>query len=285
MWRSATADGTTCAVKLTLDMANTSFEVISEIEPATRPDLTRVRHQVGVLAPITDAFLIPDNHLGRATVSSLAVAHEVANMGVRSIACLNSRDRNRLGFRRDLLTAAAYGVDRFLCVFGDKPESGGRSNDLIVRGMLEEIRTFGSSEAFSGYGPFTVGVTTRLAPLPAWKDEADFVFVQASFDLDRLLRWRESLRFDGKVFAGVLVIPSTRMAKGLVEATSEVELPDALLRDLDEDSDAGVELACSLMAQVRSSGAFEGVHLIPVGRYRTVAARLEQQGWRRHKFQ
>ena len=31
----------------TLNMAVSVFEVISEIEPATRPDLTRVRHQVG----------------------------------------------------------------------------------------------------------------------------------------------------------------------------------------------------------------------------------------------
>ncbi|HSZ30283.1 MAG TPA: hypothetical protein VK784_11100, partial [Pseudonocardiaceae bacterium] len=160
------------------------FEVIAEVEPATRPDLTRVRHQVGVLAPVADAFLIPDNHLGRATVSSLAVAHEVASMGVSAIACLNSRDRNKLGFQRDLLTAAAYGIDRFLCVFGDRPTSGGRSNDLTVRTMLEEIRTFGTSETFTGHGPFTVGVTSRLAPLPLWKQDADFVFVQASFDID-----------------------------------------------------------------------------------------------------
>jgi 5,10-methylenetetrahydrofolate reductase len=42
-------------------------------------------------------------------------------MGGRSIACLNARDRNLLGFRRDLLTAAAYGVDEFLFVYGDDP--------------------------------------------------------------------------------------------------------------------------------------------------------------------
>ncbi len=262
-------------------MATTAFEVISEIEPATKPDLTRVRHQVGVLAPVTDAFLIPDNHLGRATVSSVAVAHEVASMGVRAIACLNSRDRNRLGFRRDLLTAAAYGVDHFLCVFGDQPASGGRSNDLNVRGMLEEVRTFGSSDTFTGRGPFSVGVTTRLAPLPTWKQEADFLLVQASFDLARLLGWRESLRFNGKVFAGVLVLASAGMAKTLAEATSQIDLPATLLDDLETNPDAGVDRACCLMAEIRASGAFDGVHLVPVGRYRTIAARLEQDGWRR----
>jgi methylenetetrahydrofolate reductase (NADPH) len=264
-----------------LGVASTAFEVISEIEPATRPDLTRVRHQVGVLAPVTDAFLIPDNHLGRATVSSLAVAHEVASMGVRAIACLNSRDRNRLGFRRDLLTAAAYGVDHLLCVFGDQPASGRRSNDLNVRGMLEEVRTFGSSDTFAGRGPFSMGVTTRLAPLPTWKEAADLLFVQASFDLASLLRWRETLRFAGKVFAGVLVVASVAMAKTLAEATSQIELPGTLLDDLDTNPDAGVDRACSLVAEIRDSGAFDGVHLVPVGRYRTVAARLEQVGWRR----
>ena len=93
-----------------------SFQVVCEIEPATRPDLRHVRHQIGVLSKVASAFLIPDNHIGRATVSSVAVAHEVALMGGRAIACLNARDRNLLGLRRDLLTAAAYGVDQFLFV-------------------------------------------------------------------------------------------------------------------------------------------------------------------------
>jgi hypothetical protein len=61
-----------------------------------------------------------------ATVS-VAVAHEVALMGGRAIACLHARDRNLLGFQRDLLTAAAYGVDEFLFVYGDRPAPGGQN--------------------------------------------------------------------------------------------------------------------------------------------------------------
>ena len=121
-------------------MADRRFELVCEIEPPTRPDLTRVRHQIGVLSLAADSFLIPDNHIGRATVSSVAVAHEVQAMGARGIACLNSRDRNLLGFRRDLLTAAAYGVDRFLFVYGDKPTVGGRTSELTVRAMMDEAR-------------------------------------------------------------------------------------------------------------------------------------------------
>src|SRR6516165_1537559 len=101
-----------------------------------------VRHQIAALSRVASAFLVPDNHLGRATISSVAVAHEVDQMGGRSIACLNARDRNLLGFRRDLMTAAAYGVDEFLFVYGDRPETGRRSDDLTVRSMIDIARDF-----------------------------------------------------------------------------------------------------------------------------------------------
>ncbi len=35
------------------------------------------------------------------------------------------------------------------------------------------------------------------------------------------------------------------------------------------------------MQSVRACGAFDGVHLVPVGRYRAMAARMEKDGWRR----
>src|SRR5271156_4741338 len=164
-------------------MATVAFDIVCEIEPATTPDLMHVRHQIGVMSRVASAFLIPDNHLGRATVSSIAVAHEVALMGGRSIACLNARDRNVLGFRRDLLTAAAYGVNEFLFVYGDRPETGARSDDLTVRSMIAEARRF--AERTEGLaGPLRFGVTSGLRPLPAWKAEADFLLAQVAFSVD-----------------------------------------------------------------------------------------------------
>lgn len=255
-------------------VASEGFRVVCEVEPATQPDLMRVRHQIGVLSAISSAFLIPDNHIGRATVSSIAVAHEVARMGGRAIACLNARDRNVLGFRRDLLTAAAYGVNEFLFVYGDRPESGRRSDDLTVRSMLAEARRFAASHG-SPAGPLQVGVTSTLRPLPAWKQEADFLFAQVTFSLDRLLEWRAALAFDGPVYAGVMVVASAEMGRKLTSQIPQLAVPDEVLRQLEEHPEAGVDLACELVAQIRDSGAFDGVHLIPVRRYREVARRLE----------
>jgi 5,10-methylenetetrahydrofolate reductase len=243
------------------------FELICEVEPPTRPDLTHVRHQIGVLSKVADAFLIPDNHIGRATVSSIAVAHEVATMGGRGIACLNSRDRNLLGFQRDLLTAAAYGVDEFLFVYGDKPTAGDRTSELTVRTMIDVAR---------GMGAFRVGVAAGRRRFPAWKRAADFVFAQVDFSVEALLRWRDSVAVEVPVYAGVMVLASAGMAERLAAMIPDIEIPPALVEAVTTDRDAGVDAACAQILALRESGAFDGVHLVPVSRYREAALRLER---------
>lgn len=252
-----------------------AFEIICEIEPATTPDLTRVRHQIGLLSRVATTFLIPDNHIGRATVSSVAVAHEVQQMGGRSIACLNARDRNLLGFRRDLLTAAAYGVDQFLFVYGDEPLAGARTSELTVRTMLTEGRAY--AEGLDTATPMRFGAATGLRPMPAWKRPADFLCVQIGFSLDDLLAWRAGMGadVDVPVYAGVLVVPSAGMAHNL--SIPGLTVPPDLVQRLEAgDRNAGVAAACDLVVAIRDSGAFDGVHLIPVTRSREVAARLER---------
>jgi 5,10-methylenetetrahydrofolate reductase len=253
---------------------SSGFEVICEIEPATTPDLKRVRHQIGVLSPIASAFLIPDNHIGRATVSSVAVAHEVQAMGGRSIACLNARDRNLLGFRRDLLTAAAYGVDEFLFVYGDDPLAGTRTSELTVRTMIAEGRRY--SESLEPGTAMRFGAATGLRSVPEWKRTADFLFVQIGFSLDDLLRWRSKVDVSIPVYAGVIVLPSATMARRLGNDIPDLTVPGELIERLEQDRNAGVDAACALIEAIRDSGALDGVHLIPVVRYREVAARLER---------
>lgn len=250
------------------------FRILSEIEPPRRPDIEHVRHQIEVLKPITDAFLIPDNHLGRATVSSVAVAHEVAEMGGRSIACLNARDRNLLGFRRDLLTAAAYGVDHFLFVYGDPPKEGRRTEDLTVRGMMDEVRSYGTGPLFQGYRRFRVGTVARSGHPLVWRARSDFIFVQITYSLDRLIEWRNSVDYEGRVYAGVLVLSSKRMAQRVNASLAEIHIPQRIIDKLD-DPMVGIDLACEQIDTIRESGAFDGVHLVPANRYKEVAARLK----------
>ena len=247
-----------------------SFELICEVEPATRPDLMEVRHQVGVLAPIATRFLIPDNHIGRATVSSIAVAREVDLMGGRAIACVNARDRNVLGFRRDLLTAAAYGVSEMLFVYGDRPESGRRSDDLTVRRMIDLAREFSTEQDW----PLRIGVSCGLTDVQPWKHDADAWYVQISYSAEALTSWRQTIDFGGAIYAGVMVIPSASMARKLSADVPQLAVPSHLIETVDADPNAGVRFAADLIDDVRATDHFDGVHLVPVSRYREVAATL-----------
>jgi 5,10-methylenetetrahydrofolate reductase len=198
-------------------------------------------------------------------------------MGGRAIACLNARDRNVLGFRRDLLTGAAYGVDEFLCVYGDKPEVGERTWELTVRSMVTELQTLSAQSASGDFGRFRAGVTTRLRPVPAWKAAADFLFVQVTFSLEELLAWREAINLAAPVYAAVMVIPSVAMARKLTVDIPEIDVPASWMDRINADPAAGVELACELAHAIEDTDAFAGVHLIPGVRYRQTAARLEGQ--------
>jgi hypothetical protein len=77
------------------------------------------------------------------------------------------------------------------------------------------------------------------------------------------------------VYAGVIVLASPSMATKLATNLPGVTVPPGVIERLERDPHAGVELAYESVELIRASGAFDGVHLVPVTRYREVAARFE----------
>jgi methylenetetrahydrofolate reductase (NADPH) len=252
--------------------AGQPFELWCEIQSSVTPDLDCVGRQVQALRTVADGYLVTDNHLGRPTVSSLVGADEVIRHGGRPMACLNARDRNLLGFQRDLLTAGALQVDQLLLVHGDKPVAGSRTGSLRVREMLED--------AHAGHGQGTrIGVTCRLEPLPAWKRDADFLFVQLGFSLADLVRWRETVCFDGPIYAGVLVLASAAMGQRLTASVPQIQIPDSIVRAVERDPSSGMDIACDLIDELAAAGGFAGVHLVSGVRSGSMAARLGTRRW------
>ncbi|MEV1292405.1 methylenetetrahydrofolate reductase [Pseudonocardia sp. NPDC049635] len=124
--------------------------------------------------------------------------------------------------------------------------------------------------------PFRIGVTAgRRRPVASWKQLADFVFVQVSFSVEAFLRWRDDNPTDLPVYAGVMVLASAGMATRLRATIPDIEVPDELSGRVAADPAAGVDAACEQIQALRDTGAFDGVHLVPVGRFREVAAQLE----------
>jgi methylenetetrahydrofolate reductase (NADPH) len=246
------------------------FDVVWEVDPPVERDPARLHRQIATLDGLATAALVPDNHTGRPSVSSLAVSHALQAHELPAVACLNARDRNLLGLRRDLLTARFLGIDEVLLVHGDRPGAGTRAGDLTVSSMLAECR----SDIGKG---LRVAVTTKLGPVPAWKEDADRLFVQVTWSLDDLLRWREATTFAGPVLPAVLVVPSMAMARRLAARVPELAVPAAWLAAIDADPGAGFELAADLVERIRASGAFDGVHVVGGQRFRTAAAAIRKR--------
>jgi len=71
------------------------------------------------------------------------------------------------------------------------------------------------------------------------------------------------------------VIPSPSMARKLLANVLQLAVPKEIIGQLDRDRGSGVDIASDHIKAIYESEAFDGVHLIPVNRYREMAARLE----------
>jgi 5,10-methylenetetrahydrofolate reductase len=94
--------------------------------------------------------------------------------------------------------------------------------------------------------------------------------------VDRLAAWRRTVNYSGQIFAGVLVMASAKMASRIAADIPEIDVPAELVNAFEHDPDAGVKAALELVTAIRRSGAFDGVHLVPVGRFQQVAILLRE---------
>jgi hypothetical protein len=66
------------------------------------------------------------------------------------------------------------------------------------------------------------------------------------------------------------------MARRINASLPDIRIPSSFVDKLDHDPEIGLDIAVDQIETIKSSGMFDGVHLIPVGRYREMAARLKE---------
>ena len=193
-------------------------------------------------------------------------------MGCRSIACLNARrsqparlparPAHRGGLRRRRVPLRLRRPTR---------DSVRRSDDLTVRSMIAMARDVrrGRPDAHPHRCLLRprrrAGMEVRRRRLV----RAGLASTSTSSST-----WRAGIEFDGAVYAGVMASPTASMARKVSADVPQLAVPGPILARLDA-------IRCrhrsrvELVLGVRESSVFDGAHLIPVNRYRQVAARLE----------
>lgn len=232
-----------------------TFRLVFELEPPRIPDLKKVLLQLEVMGPTVDAVLIPDNHLGRPGLSSVALAIEVKNQGFTPIVALNARDRNLLRLRSDFLTLQAYGIEEVLLLYGDSSDA--QRSDLTVRKMLEDPC---GEELKRGV------VASSDRPL-GWRRDAEFVFTKLAFNFD-IEGWRKSNGYKGSVYCGVIAISTGEMARKIFSNIPDLAEPPGFRSAIVDDRNFGFDAALDELDRLHQSGA-SGAHLVvPAGRKR-----------------
>jgi 5,10-methylenetetrahydrofolate reductase len=118
---------------------DTRFRLIYEVEPPREADTTKFFRQIEIFRDVVDAVLIPDNHLGRPALSSVALGIKACEYGVQPIVAINARDRNHLRLRSDLMTLKAFGVEEVLLLYGDRIEHGRRPSPASSSSILRTV--------------------------------------------------------------------------------------------------------------------------------------------------
>jgi len=233
-----------------------SFRLIYEVEPPREPTLTKFFRQLEIYGDVVDAFLIPDNHLGRAALSSVGLAVEALKLGLEPIVALNARDRNHLRLASDLLTLRAFGIQEVLLLFGDQIETG--RSDLTVRRMLEH----------EGGAGLRRGVVAPISKALAWRKAADFVVTQlgsaglASVSHLRAQAWSKP------VYGGAAALQTREMAVRVMGGIPGFTVPDGYLEAFETDPEAGFRFALDCLDEL-CDGGVDGAHLVvPAGRIR-----------------
>ena len=273
------------------------FVVTTEVGPPKGTDVSEMLDTAEMLRDRVHALNVTDNQAAVMRLSTLAACVHLKQAGHEPVLQVTCRDRNRIALQSDLLGAASFGITNVLALTGDHVAVGDHPEaqavfDLESVQLLDVIADLndGSDAAgneLHGVPTFLAGAVVTpgarpLAPQMAKfakkvRSGASFFQTQAVFDAEEFGVFMEKARaLDTKVFAGVVVLRSARMAKFMNANIPGIDVPHHLVGELEESTDAlrtGVDIAARFIREVRD--VCDGVHIMAIGAERLVPEILD----------
>ncbi len=262
---------------LELRLAAGEFVVASEVSPPRRARLTSFIRRARRLGRFAVALTVTNNHAARPRLESLVAAYILRLHGLDPIWVVNTRDRNRLAIKSQILAAGVLGVQNVLCVKGDPIEKGADPDARAVHDLstLDLIRLFAEQKAEGHH--FFIGGAVDVTSAPVERafrlarrrveTGADFLQTQPVFELGPIAELAARLRSlpDRRPYliAGLMPVLDPDDI-GRVERNLGIPVPAPVRERLTRAADpraAGLELLADLVAGLRRT---EGVHGINV---------------------
>jgi len=267
---------------------NTNFIFTSETTPAVSTNLKQSIDMVLPLVGVADAVNVTDSPNSKTRLSSLLVAAGIKDLGLDVILQLTGRDRNRIAIESEVLGALSLGINKVLCLTGDKPSEGGPQvvNELDSAGIMNLLNIMSDGKLSDG--------TDIKEPLPIFPGAADdlyfqknnpeaisflkrkisngakFVQTQYCFDEEICKFYSDLLIENGKtddlkVLIGMGPLKSAKQALWMRENLWGVNISDNIISRLDTSKNPkkeGLMICHELVSKLIDLPGIDGVHLM-----------------------
>jgi methylenetetrahydrofolate reductase (NADPH) len=266
------------------------FVVTSELTPPKGIDLTEVFAKAQSLKGYVDAFNLTESPRARMAIAPSAVARLLLERGVEPIVQITARDRNCIAIQADILGAAALGVRNFVFMAGDPPANGDHpqarpvfeltSNQMLSAGhQLAQGRDM-AGNPLRGTPVLFLGATANPGASDLQGEVvntrrkidagAQFLQTQAVYEHATLERFLDAVKPDGvAILAGIIPLKSAKMGAWLNGNVPGIQVPDALLQEMqgvagtDGEVARGIEIAARTIRDIQ--GLCAGVHVMGLG--------------------
>jgi methylenetetrahydrofolate reductase (NADPH) len=267
---------------------HTNFIFTAETTPAVSTNLKQSIDRVLPLVGIADAVNVTDSPNSKTRLSSLLVAAGIKELGLDVILQLTGRDRNRIAIESEVLGALSLGINKVLCLTGDKPSKGGPQvvNELDSAGIMKLLTGMSNGKLSDG--------TDIKEPLPIFPGAADdlylqknnseaigflkikigngarFVQTQYCFDEEICTFYSDLLMANGKtdnlkVLIGMGPLKSAKQALWMRENLWGVNISDNIIARLDASNNPnkeGLMICHELISKLMDLPGIDGVHLM-----------------------
>jgi methylenetetrahydrofolate reductase (NADPH) len=277
------------------------FCVSAELFLAPESSAETIAAQAKLLKEHVDGVLLTDNQFGQLHMSTLAAAALLIANGVDPIMQLSCRNRNRIALLSDLLGAGALGVTSLMLVKGNHVPEGFDprpkavldidATELIA--MATRIRTDEGLPALSDF--YVGGIVTPHRPEPDWVPRtllrkieagAQFMLTNVCMDAGTVGSWFRHL-VAAKILrrvnmvVSIAILESADDARWLLANRPNFQVPDALIRRLEQARDAeqeGVVIAAEMLTELATIPGVSGVHLVATRNLAAIPAVLARAG-------
>jgi len=280
------------------------FVIATEIGSPKGTNCEKMLRDIDLLKEEVDAINVTDHARSVLRFPSIGGCLAIKDQGGEPILQMACRDRNRLALQAELLLAYTRGISNVLCMTGDAISQGDHKDaksifDINSAQLVKAIRLMESGQdmggnKLNGAVEFCVGATVnpeetakeRELTKFARKAEAgaEFFQTQPIFDLDNFSEFMEHARqFPVKILAGVLLVPSARMARFINGNIPGIHVPRDLINELDglpkeEALDRGIEIAAQTISILKEGAICDGAHIMAIGKEHVVPEIIARAG-------